>query len=566
MPRVPRLNNPIEQRALPGVRVDTQAPLEAFGGGQGLDQVVRASSGATDEARRNLREQSKELLEAKKAADDLFIQELGNKGAEEQLRLLWDMDAGALHKKGVNAVGIVDTTSAEFGGYWEKLEAEAKNAEQRAGIRRVRLSQERELKSQIIKHQSVEFHRFSNESTDKAIQLDIEHAKRSWYSALTESGKEAESPYWQKIQSIRDRHLNNAKRLGQSPAVIALNTERDVSRALFETMQSMADEDQHGIMEKFYLENKDKITNTEYLQKAMGLVESPDRKGRAESQRILNEFRDDKSGALRAVDEIDNPRIRQAAKTFVEGEYNRIEEAREQQRKQTRQDLYNQITTTREMPVQSQMESLTPEDQNMLRTHFKRITSGEDIAPNPKLYYQLKTMFGRSKQNSKMYQQALKYDLTKHLGSLPVDQWEELVKEQTALKDPSKSHEVNGILSKTQIIDKILTMNKVNNDTDRAEFFTLIQSAVVQHEEATGRKATPREIEETAQGLVREYTIERPFWFDGKVRDYQIKSVDQIPEKDRKRFEQALKADGVKPSPGLLIEMYKKQLREKGAE
>ena len=47
MPTVPVYNRQISQAALPDVKVNSQAPIEAFGGGAGVEKVERAFGNMT---------------------------------------------------------------------------------------------------------------------------------------------------------------------------------------------------------------------------------------------------------------------------------------------------------------------------------------------------------------------------------------------------------------------------------------------------------------------------------------------------------------------------------------
>jgi hypothetical protein len=98
MPTVPRYEQRVGQAALPNARVSTNAPIEAFGGGQGLQQVAQAAQETLEIVRKE-----------REKADQLAVLEADTKAARLKTSLFFDPKTGAMTRKGKDAFGAVST-------------------------------------------------------------------------------------------------------------------------------------------------------------------------------------------------------------------------------------------------------------------------------------------------------------------------------------------------------------------------------------------------------------------------------------------------------------------------
>ena len=106
MPTVPRRNTgPIRQQGYSNARLNTQAPIEAFGGGQGQ---VTANVGKV------LSQVGSIAEEFKLRADDSAVTDALNKSKAAAQQLKFDPKEGWIHRKGKDAIGAVGDYSERY--------------------------------------------------------------------------------------------------------------------------------------------------------------------------------------------------------------------------------------------------------------------------------------------------------------------------------------------------------------------------------------------------------------------------------------------------------------------
>lgn len=79
MPQVPQLDKRVQPQALPGVRVNTDAPISAFGGGKSFDKVEEGIQGTFDYARKVAEEEKRKADEVQNNATTAKLDALATK-------------------------------------------------------------------------------------------------------------------------------------------------------------------------------------------------------------------------------------------------------------------------------------------------------------------------------------------------------------------------------------------------------------------------------------------------------------------------------------------------------
>jgi len=156
MPTVPyQTQNRVQTEVGPNIRVSTDAPVEAFGGG-------KAVTGLADQI-------SKIGMEIKQRADDASTQEAYAKTVELRNNLMYDPKDGAMNKSGKDAFGIHEQYGADFDTQADKIESELKNDTQRAMYRKIRQSQKMDLEGSLQQHTLAEAKKYENQTAEAAL-------------------------------------------------------------------------------------------------------------------------------------------------------------------------------------------------------------------------------------------------------------------------------------------------------------------------------------------------------------------------------------------------------------
>jgi hypothetical protein len=158
--RVPRISEDrINQSPVPGVRVNTQAPIEAFGGGQSLEAVNRATQN-TGNVVINI------MQEEQKKADDSALFEASSKMAQLEV----DLSKKRREYVGKAALGYPDEEAKILSDRMKQIEAEIPNGRVRDRFKDVSQSYNISIQKQTNAHVFQEKERYEAESFTSFIQ------------------------------------------------------------------------------------------------------------------------------------------------------------------------------------------------------------------------------------------------------------------------------------------------------------------------------------------------------------------------------------------------------------
>src|SRR5690242_15388566 len=113
MPIIPRVPS-VSPGALPGVRINPAAPIEAFGGGVAAQRGAPDLSGAIGATDRIAAEQQRIRLQEKARADQIAVTDAGRQLSEYQTHALYNPETGALNQLGKNAFNVPTALRGEF--------------------------------------------------------------------------------------------------------------------------------------------------------------------------------------------------------------------------------------------------------------------------------------------------------------------------------------------------------------------------------------------------------------------------------------------------------------------
>jgi hypothetical protein len=165
MPTVPRLdsNQTVQQAPMPGVRYTTEAPLEAFGGGQSISNVFSAGQALAEEGQ-------KIAAGEKKKADEIWA--IGAKNALYATHTrLQDGPNGFLAKKGSDIQGLPNQVQKDWEDSVTQLREGANNDEQRQAVDQLATTQWHEVNHKLQEHVYVQGALFAKDTVEANIKL-----------------------------------------------------------------------------------------------------------------------------------------------------------------------------------------------------------------------------------------------------------------------------------------------------------------------------------------------------------------------------------------------------------
>ncbi len=153
MPRVPSYDSRVSQTTTPVVRNNTDVPIEAFGGGQGLQSVTRAAG--------NLAGVVGEIaLKEKEKADDAAVTDGVTALVNRSLYLQNQM----VKRQGKDAIGVTEESLKEFDKSAAEVEKNLYNGTQRTFFKKAYAREREQFNGILNKHEFVQSQKYMTES------------------------------------------------------------------------------------------------------------------------------------------------------------------------------------------------------------------------------------------------------------------------------------------------------------------------------------------------------------------------------------------------------------------
>lgn len=164
MPNVPQ----VEQQALPNVRVSTDAPIEAFGGGASRNQAAQATQGLAGEA-------GKIFLEERDKAD-----QVAHLGAQNQMsKAQTDIQVQVSQMKGADALQANQFASEQWQKAKDSISGSLNNPRQQAAFEKSSASQWQDVYKTTEMHVAGEKVNLDKANTQSAVQLAIDNSAQN---------------------------------------------------------------------------------------------------------------------------------------------------------------------------------------------------------------------------------------------------------------------------------------------------------------------------------------------------------------------------------------------------
>lgn len=169
MPKVPLYNESVQEQAIPGVRANPDAPIEAFGGGNSVNAVTQASQ--------NLLSAGDKLIQdEQKKANDIAHVDTRNQLLNLRTQLQYDPNSGFLAKKGSQVRGLPDQVQGDWNSGIKDIRGNLVNDEQRQAFDKMAVEEGGDLNRDLQKHLYVEGVQYDKDTTEANLKLEIQNA------------------------------------------------------------------------------------------------------------------------------------------------------------------------------------------------------------------------------------------------------------------------------------------------------------------------------------------------------------------------------------------------------
>lgn len=173
MPVVPRLQNPVQDAALPNVQVGVEAPLAAFGGGD-------AAAGATKATNDFLQTSIDFASEYKDQADKARFEEAVTNLTAIKNELFWNKNTGAFLRKENAALGIQEEYGSSYDRYVTDIEKGLSNDRQKNQFRNYASKAKVDFNNDLMKHSFQESEKYKEKIYTNSIQTQQNNAVLNW--------------------------------------------------------------------------------------------------------------------------------------------------------------------------------------------------------------------------------------------------------------------------------------------------------------------------------------------------------------------------------------------------
>lgn len=563
MPRIPEFTPKVRQQGLPGVRVSTDAPIEAFGGGASLQRLETAGN--------QLATQSQKIFEEeKRKADDIATTEFYTKLASKKQELFWDPEKGVIGKKGKDSFGALDEYGTQFDKYADELEAGLATEEQRLMARKIRQKERLEFDGQVQRHVFQEAEKFQ----DQTIKAGVATARNDAVLNYHDPAKVQSA-----LQLQESLILQGAK--GKPPALVQAEIQEVRSKTHTEIVARMLANGQDLPAKAHFEKNRQMFTGEDATRLEKALEEGTLLgESQRQSDSIYKKHPGDMSAALAEARSIQDPKLRKATADQIEERFSQKKRAEEQANDEmnkrasdiidkggTIQDVMKQMAT--EWPL------LSSSQRSALKSYAETRSKGLEPQTNWELYTDLKMMAATPELRS----QFLQGGIYKYRNQLSDERYKEMVDIWTGLKngDEKTKNLLDGYRTDAQIVNDTLsaigidpTPKQGSDDSKKVALFrSKVDEEIRRKQSELGRKVNNQELQEIVDNFVVKGKVKGTGifgYFQDEKRQFELEpgqdveiSPTDIPKAERQKIEAALKARKLPVSDQAIVELYRRK-------
>lgn len=526
MATVQSYNRQVQETATPNARVNDQAPVEAFGGGQAAQQANQAIQGFTSEIHRAAEEE-------KKKADTTVVQEKWTEIVAIKNDLTYN---GAMKRKGKDAANVAEEYGVEFDKQADALEASLTSQDQKDMFKHIKSRERGEFVDKLQKHAFGEQEQFADETAQATVKTGKDEAVLNYMD---------QAKVEQSIGLVSATIMEQAHRKGWSPETTKLHLDAEVSSTRAAIVARHLDNGDDLSAKKYFEVNKDQFTGQDVAHLEKALEEGS---LRGESQRLSDSIANKHMslmGAISEVKKIEDPKVRDATMDRVKAEF----ALKEQAKREWEENAFKNATNLVE---KGGLESIPPSQwagfSLSTRSALKNYAKGDAQMTDMPTYYDLKTQAATPELQNKFLQTNL-LDLSNKFSRGDLKEMMDL---QASLrsKDGKADKVLDGFLSDKEIAENTLDQIgiKSSDKDERALFMRRLQEEVVKVEKQTQKKPDSKEVQAISDKLAMKVVTDKGFFFNSRKRVYELSEgedvkieIKQVPREEQNKIREALK-------------------------
>lgn len=557
MPRVPVVQAQVQQQAIPGIRMQDNLPIEAFGGGEIISGPMQAGRELAQTA-------GKIFQEEKKKADDAATSDYYAKLASHKQNLFWNPKDGAFTKKGSEALAAPDEYGNKFDTFADELE-KGMSQSQVAMAKKIRQKERMDFDSQLSRHVAKE----AEDYTESASKAGIITARNDAVLNYQQPGYVNE-----KIKLQEDAFLSTSAGLHQD--VVKNEIQNIRSNTHSAVINRMLENNQDGLAKNYFEKNKADLTPDDFknLNKSINTGTL-----RGESQRASDKIivsTDSMSSALEEARKIDNPELRDETARRVKDYYYTKKLAEEERNERLHKQAGQIIDESGDIDSipPAMWNELSVSDRSSLRSYSDKRKKGEEPSTDWESYYSLKTMAA----SPDLRQEFMRTNLMQYRDKLSDSEFKDLANLQDGLRNKSgqTTKELDGYRSNHEIVNTALSAmglepNPKPREKDAASvslFKRKVDEAVVQYQQRSGKPINSTEMQAIVDDLSVEGVVKRGWLFDDRARQFELEPgqelefrVKDIPSREKAKIEQALRSRNLPVTEDRITALYTRKVR-----
>lgn len=550
MPTVPRLSSPqVQQSALPNARVNVDAPIEAFGGGQSVSRVFGAVSDIGENIARH------EVYE-KHQADDIRTKSAYKDG----LALKNTRELEAKSKQGQDAFGVLDEYAPLYKKDLDKIEEGLANSAQKAQFQLIRQSLEADLDGSLKNHIFTQGKKFADETNLGGVEaLKTDSVLHYHTSGLVASNLKKQAAFLEGY--AKDNGLS-----GDAKTVF-------IHKALSETHTAVAERmlnNHEDIAAKAYVESQKDNFTPDDLKKLEGALRVGTVRG--ESRRLADGFVASSKNMGEALDkakDITDTDVLDATKARIREEYAIRNAAKEQEQDALFQDSWNKVSKAKSLDViaPSVLAKLSPQQQKALggalhlrETNLEKFYNFQQMAADPDRRAEfLKLKFS---------------DLAPHLSEhdmKTVGEWQAGLRRQ----DGKTLSDLDGIQTNSQIRDGMMlaagidpTPKPGSGAMVSTRVKNMVDKRIAEEFSRTGKKPSNADVKSIMDDVLKQVITSRGYLWNSTKPVYNLEpgesfdlDLKDVPRADIEKIDTELKRRGKTPTDAIRLELYKAKLK-----
>jgi hypothetical protein len=536
---VPKYDGGVQEQSAPNVRVNTQAPIEAFGGGDLAAAPTRAL------------QQTAEIVDRERQkADQTRVLEADTEINNYKTNLFYDPKEGVITKRGRDAFGAQEEYAPKLKQKIDELAGKLSSPAQRQAFLERANRHQADFDNLLQKHTYAESEKYDDEVTDanlKSTQNDV---------VLNHQDPQAVVLGQARMQEVISQY---AARRGKSPEWVKEQVESTVSKTNAAIVDRMLANGSDVEAEEFFKNNRQSF-RAEDLKQVEAKVAESSLLGKA--QRVSADVMSrglTLTQAIAEANQLENPKEKAAVKEQIRMDYARRESDLDLDQKRTFQIAAKKLDASGGdlKAIAPELATLDVDQQDALKKRAQLKVSGETAVTDLKFYTELKTM-----ASSPATQNAfLKQDPALWAHRLNPSDYKKMVDLQANIRSKGDSA-ASGIRSYRETLTLLAAHAGIKN-TKSKEFIDLDYKAdqLFNRLVEEGKNPGKKEYRQIVDDLLIE--TESGSFFSSNKKIFQLDENDKalipysrVPESEKIRIKRWLEQKGVEATDAAISKTY----------